>query len=509
MANAAFVGGRRIVAASNGRRTAGGHGAPRRSRRVNRFQLVTLQPRSRSPNESNRCVSSTQSTRASPLLPPFDASTDPPEHGPSFAVLSRHAAAPFSMASRPASALFAAAAPARSSRSTTATSSRSHRPLSSWADAGPMLRTENTQCSSRPAARQPSAAGSPARAVHAAFTADLSQFFSIPAEGPHRSAASQSAARSSSVGFWTRTVASPSFPFCAARCFASFSISFRPFVTHDLSPWLISGITALAPPPSARCAATNCAAARGDSSWNAGPASDAADMNRRTSPSSTACSASEAVESEASLTSINFDAAHDAFAVTRASTFPFSHLPTLSDRELATCTAAARAGPCASVPSERIDAIAHSAMDASPTSDVSIHTADDKTFTVSGLNPHRILAQPHSAFAASRALHASFSVPLRAFISALVAAWPASASTPPGTEWRVASAHKALETPRASNASARSDTLEATPEAARVSSRRTAVSAPHSAPPSAPARSFAADHSATDASSASTAAIDL
>ena len=280
-------------------------------------------------------------------------------------------------------------------------------------------------------------------------------------------------------------------------------------MTHDLSPWLISGITALAPPPSARCAATNCAAARGDSSWNAGPASDAADTNRRTSPSSTACSASEAVESEASPTSINFDAAHDAFAVTRASTFPFSHLPTLSDRELATCTAAARAGPCASVPSERIDAIAHSAMDASPTSDVSIHTATDKTFTVSGLNPHRILAQPHSAFAASRALHASFSVPLRAFISALVAAWPASASTPPGTEWRVASAHRALETPRASKASARSDTLEATPEAARVSSRRTAVSAPHSAPPSAPARSFAADHSATDASSASTAAMDL
>ena len=67
IANAAFVGGRRTVAASKSRAPdliAGGHADPR-PRHMKRFlQLVTVHPASRSGSDANRCVSSTHNTRA-------------------------------------------------------------------------------------------------------------------------------------------------------------------------------------------------------------------------------------------------------------------------------------------------------------------------------------------------------------------------------------------------------------------------------------------------------------
>ena len=352
MANAAFVGGRRTVAASNA--PAGGRGAPRRSFLENLFQFVTLHPpRSRSVRDSKRCVSSTQSMRPPP---PPDAT------GPSGPGTARStSAAAVSIASLVSFAASAAAAPRRRSRSAAATSSALGAPSAApprrprWdplpravtvAATGPRPSTEKTQCSSLPAARQPSAVGPP---VHAAATADRKYPASTTTPKPlSASAASQNAARSSDEGFWIlsgylRTTSWAPFADVRLVPLASFSISSRPLAKHDRKPRCVRiviaatssalGTPSAPPPPHAasssegRSAATSCAAARGDSSWNAGPASTAADANRRNRPLATASNSESnfAGSSPSSppfppppaTRSDNFAAAHDALATTR------------------------------------------------------------------------------------------------------------------------------------------------------------------------------------------------
>ena len=277
-------------------------------------------------------------------------------------------AAAVSIASLVSFAASAAAAPRRRSRSAAATSSAlgtgapsncplwdPRRALFTVAATAPRPSTEKTQCSSLPAARQPSAVAPP---VHAAQTADRKFPASIrfPTPSPRSaSAASQNAARSSDEGFWILSGCFL-FPFSVAPFapafdlvpLASFSISSRPLAKHDRKPRFARIVVAATTSSStyessSRCvpthaaressegrsAATSCAAARGDSSWNAGPASTAADANRRNRPVAAASkSASGSAKSSSTSRgpgkkrpvpsrSDNFAAAHDALATTR------------------------------------------------------------------------------------------------------------------------------------------------------------------------------------------------
>ena len=166
IANAAFVGGRRTVAASKSRAPdliAGGHADPARSRRAKRFQLVTVHPASRSGSDANRCVSSTHNTRAPLGVRPI---------GPASPASRSAATAPSSRTSLSSSAARAASAPRLSNRSITARSSAEARGPKPDADAAARdsmsPRVANVACSSRPAARQSKFVG----AVNALDTAD-------------------------------------------------------------------------------------------------------------------------------------------------------------------------------------------------------------------------------------------------------------------------------------------------------------------------------------------------